>query len=169
MVWARTRLTIWEDLFPPVKKIYFRFEGKHPEKFYTKVGELLKRIFAVPDAYIQEKDYNWKKMENGHKFKINWLLTKPFDRWSYLNMDIDLKGYSENGYGKVSVVFEPRVVTEFPQDYVWQQTVFYEVLRKLWDSLFYKRTRERLYDESRELCMRFQAELKHFGVVLNES
>ncbi len=169
MVWARKRLAIWEDLFPPVKKIYFRFEGKHPEKFYFKVSELLKKIFKVPDAYIQEKEYNWKKTENGHKFKINWLLMKPFDRWTYLNMEIDLKGFSENGYGKVSVVFEPRIVTEYPQDYVWQQTIFYEVIRKLLDAVFYKRKRERIYDEAREMCMRFQSELKHFGVLLNES
>ncbi len=167
MVWARTKLTIWDDLFPPTKKIHFTYVGKHPEKMYPKFTELLRKVFSVSDAFIQEREYSWQKKPNGSKFKVEWYVEKPFDKFTLLNVDISMKGESEDGYGKVEISMEPRLVTEYSQDYLWQQSLIYEIFRQLWHKLFYNRKRQVWMDHSRELCLKIYSELKHYGEILN--
>ena len=36
MVWARTRLLIWDYIFEPVKRIKINYTGPNPDKFYQK-------------------------------------------------------------------------------------------------------------------------------------
>ena len=169
MVWARTKLTIWDDLFPPSKKIFFTYVGKTPEKLYPKFTELLHKVFSVGDEFIQERTYNWQKKSNGNKFKVEWYVEKPFDKYTLLNVDISMKGESENGYGKVEIKMEPRLVTEYPQDYLWQQSILYEIFRQLWHKLFYNKKRQVWMDESKELCFRVYNELKHYADKINSS
>ena len=166
-VWARTKLVIWDDLFPPLKKIYTRYSGRHPEKFYGKINELIRKIFSVPDAFIQERNYEWSRQGEKQKFKVEWYIEKPYDRYTLLNIDLALKGTAEGGIGNAEVAMEPRLVTEYPQDFVWQQSLVYEILRQLWHKLFYNRKRQVWMDHSKELCLEFMSELKHFGEELN--
>ena len=107
MVWARTKLLIWDYIFEPVKEIVINFSGKDPDKFYEKMNELIRTVFNVPDAYVQEKLYNWDKKENMEKFEINWEVNKILDTYSYINADISLSGFSSNGEGKVQIKLRP--------------------------------------------------------------
>ena len=70
MVWARTRLSIWDYVFEPVKQIAINYTGKSPAKFYRKINELIRTVFAVPEGYVQEKTYDWQKTKDGDKFSI---------------------------------------------------------------------------------------------------
>ena len=97
---------------------------------------------------------------------MDWYIEKPFDKYTLLNIDLTLKGESKGGEGKAEVVMEPRLVTEYPQDYLWQQSLIYEILRQLWHKIFYNRKRQVWMDESKALCFQFMAELKHFGAEL---
>ena len=67
MVWARTRLLIWDYVFEPVKTIVINYEGKNPEKIYKKLHELIRTCFNVPEGYIQEKSYSWEKKKDVEK------------------------------------------------------------------------------------------------------
>ncbi len=67
MVWARTKLLIWDYVFEPVKDIRISYSGKNPERLYKKLNELLRLIFNVPEGYIQEKTYKWEKKKESEK------------------------------------------------------------------------------------------------------
>jgi len=163
MVWARTRLSIWDYVFEPVKQISINYTGKSPEKFYKKINELIRTVYAVPEGYVQEKAYDWQKTKEGEKFKISWEVNKMFDQFSYLLVEIELKGSESGGGGQSSIVIKPRVITEYPQDSVWQQSIFYEMVRRFWHSMFYHKKRMQYLDRARELVTNFETELKHFA------
>ncbi|MEM7813311.1 MAG: hypothetical protein QW548_00225 [Candidatus Aenigmatarchaeota archaeon] len=164
MVWARTRLMIYDYVFEPVKQIRFEFAGRRPDFFYKKVQELLRVIFNVPEGYIQEKEYKWEKEKDVERFEVGWEVTKIFDIYSYLGLEIDMKGFvSAEGEGKVSVVIKPRLITEYPQDTIWQQSIFYEMLRRFWHRLYYHRKRMNYLYWSKEATLDFERKLKDFA------
>ena len=43
MVWARTKLLIWDYIFEPVKDLRVSYSGPHPEALYKKVKELMRK------------------------------------------------------------------------------------------------------------------------------
>jgi len=85
MVWARTKLLIWDYVFEPVKDIKIDYSGPHPERFYKKVKEIIKTVLNVPDAYVQEKNYSWDKSKESEKFEIDWEVNKILDNFSYIS------------------------------------------------------------------------------------
>lgn len=163
MVWARTRLSIWDYVFEPVKQIAINYTGKKPSLFYRKINELIRTVFAVPEGYVQEKSYNWEKTKDGDKFSVSWEVTKLYDQFTYLLVELEMRGNESGGGGQASVVIKPRLVTEYPQDSVWQQSIFYEMVRRFWHSMFYHKKRMQYLDRSRELVTNFETELKHFA------
>ena len=44
MVWARTKLLIWDYIFEPVKDIEIAYQGPNPQKFYKKINELISTL-----------------------------------------------------------------------------------------------------------------------------
>ena len=163
MVWARTKLTIAEDLFLPVKVLTVNYSGKDPQKFYGKINELLKKIFNVPEGYIQESDYSWDTKDDAVKFSVKWSLTKPMDKFTYLRIIVTLAGNAAGGSGKASIVIDPMMFTEYPQDSIWEQNLIYEIIRRFWDSVFYTKKREQYLDIGISLCGRFEKQLKQYA------
>src|SRR3989304_6268598 len=127
MVWARTKLLIWDYIFEPIKDIRISYTGPHTELFYRKINELIRTVFNVPDAYVQEKTYSWEKGEESEKFEVDWEVNKILDVYSYIVTEISLKGFSANGEGKVVIRIKPRLITEYLQATAWQQHIDYEV------------------------------------------
>jgi len=169
MVWARTKLLIWDYIFEPVKDIKIEFKGPYPEKYYKKVNELIRTIFNVPDAYVQEKNYSWEKGKDSERFEVEWEVTKVLDAYSYITAEIDLKGFSVNGDGKVTIRIKPRLITEYPQDTVFQQSIFYEMSRRFWHKFFYHHKRMEYLNFGKEIITSFESALKHFGETLREN
>lgn len=163
MVWARTKLLIWEYIFEPVKEIVINFSGKHPETFYKKVNELIRTVFNVPDAYIQEKTYTWEKGDNSEKFEIDWEVNKILDTFTYFNIEVSLKGFSSNGVGKVTVKIKPNMITEYPQDTIWQRNILYEMVRKFYHKFFYQKKRMEFLNFGKELVVSFESGIKHYA------
>ena len=50
MVWARTKLSIWDYIFEPVKEINIEFDTKKPEKFYKKTRIILQSVMNIPES-----------------------------------------------------------------------------------------------------------------------
>ncbi len=163
MVWARTKLLIWDYVFEPVKEIGIVYEGRHPEKMYKKIHELIRLVFNVPEGYIQEKDYKWEKKKDTEAFDIGWEITKTFDTYSYVVIEVDLSGsVTLEGDGKAKIRLRPRLITEYPQDTVWQQSIVYEMLRRFWHKSYYHRKRMEYLYISKELVIEFERKVKDY-------
>jgi hypothetical protein len=162
MVWARTKLLIWDYVFEPVKNINIAYSGKSPEKLYKKINELIRTIFNIPEAYIQEKSYKWDKTKDSESFDVSWELTKIYDKFTFMVVEVTLKGVTDGKEGKAVVAIKPRMITEYPQDTVWQQNLFYEIMRRFWHTIFYHRQRMEYLDTSKELCIGFESAIKSF-------
>ena len=169
MVWARTRLLIWDYVFEPVKEIRIAFTGKNPEKFYKKLNELIRLVFNVPEAYIQEKDYKWEKNRGAERFDVSWEVTKIYDYFTYVVIEVDFRGFTSEGEGRASIVLKPRLITEYPQDTIFQQSLFYEILRRMWHRLFYHHKRMQYLDRSKELTVNLERYLKEYAEELKSA
>lgn len=169
MVWARTRLLIWDYVFEPVKDIRISYSGPHPDKFYKKINELIRTVFNVPDAYVQETTYSWEKGKDTERFEINWEVNKLLDTFSYITVEIIFKGFSVDGEGKASVRLKPRLITEYPQDTIWQNSIIYEMLRRFWHKYYYHKKRMEFLSYAKELLTTFESSIKHFGETLREA
>ncbi len=168
MVWARSKLLIWDYLFLPVKTIRITYAGKTPEKFYLKIQELLKFVFDIPDSYVQERDYTWEKLADMDRFEIRWDAYKVLDVFSSVIAEVELKGFTANGEGKVAITIRnARLITEYPQDTLWQKSFPYEFLRRFWHRLFYHHKRMEYINMGKEIVVRFEQSLKQFGEAMN--
>ncbi len=168
MVWARTKLLIWDYIFEPIKDLRISYVGPKPEQFYKKLNELMRTVFNVPDAYVQEKNYSWEKTKDGDKFEIDWEVNKVLDTYSYIVCEISLKGFSAGGEGKAVIRLKPRLITEYPQDTIWQQNIIYEMFRRLWHNMFYQNQRMEYLNLGKELLTSMESSIKHFGETLRE-
>lgn len=169
MVYARTKLTIAVDVFRPKTDISINYSGPTPEKYYNKIRVLLAKIFEVPDEYIQEQNYTWEKSGNKSKFSFSWMLTKDFDKFTFIQVSCSLKGTSEAGHGSATITFEPTMYTEYPQDTLYERSILYEIIRRIHDTFFYQKTREKYALEARRLSNQFAEELKKFAEELRHS
>ncbi|OYT57223.1 MAG: hypothetical protein B6U68_02155 [Candidatus Aenigmarchaeota archaeon ex4484_14] len=169
MVFARTRITIWDQIYRPRKTDTIRYKGPHPERVYYRAYRLIKSVFNVPVGYIQEKLYNWEKEGNKERFSARWQVDKWLDKWTYIDWDIEIKGFSVNGKGEVIIGIEPRLVTEYPQDTIFQQSILYEILRRFWHVLFYERKREEFFEFGKALSEEWETKIKNFTAKLRAS
>ncbi|MEA3343628.1 MAG: hypothetical protein U9Q92_05665 [archaeon] len=164
MVWARTKLVIFDNLYEPGEKdILFNYSGPHPEKFYNKVRAMMHDVFNVPVGRIQEMNYTWETQNNEDKFSIRWRTVKEMDIYTYLRYDVILTGTSANGEGPVSIRLKPRIVTEYPQDTLIQQSILYEMARRFWHNMFYAKQRQKWMEMGRDLASEFENTLKEYG------
>jgi hypothetical protein len=168
MVWARTKLLIWDYIFEPVKDIKVSYTGPHPEKFYKKTREIIKTVFNVPDAYVQEKNYNWEKGKDVDKFEIDWEVNKILDTFSYITVELTLRGFSSGGEGKAEIRIRPRLITEYPQDTAWQKSIVYEMVRRFWHKRYYHRKRMEYLNFAKELIVSFETSIKNYADSLKE-
>jgi hypothetical protein len=162
MVWARTKLLIWDYIFEPVKDIRVSYAGPHPERFYQKLKEMIRAIINVPDAYIQEKNYVWEKLKDSERFEIEWEINKILDTFSYITIEITLRGFVAAGEGKVDIRIRPRLITEYPQDTIWQQSIVYEMFRRFWHQRFYHHKRMEYLNLGKELLVSLETAIKKY-------
>ncbi len=164
IVWARTKLVIFDNLYQEGEKdILFNYSGPHPEKFYNKIRSMMHDIFNIPKGRIQEMNYTWETQENADKFNIRWRAVKEMDIYTYLRYDIIINGNSKEGHGSVSVRLKPRIITEYPQDTLIQQSILYEMARRFWHNAFYAKQRQKWMEEGRNLAAEFENTLKEYG------
>lgn len=168
MVWARTKLLIWDYIFEPVKAIQISYAGRNPEKLYKKLNELIRTVFNVPDAYVQEKAYNWGKEKEAEKFEIEWEVSKILDLFSYIAVELTLKGFTAEGEGRAIIRIRPRLITEYPQDTIWQQNIIYEMLRRFWHRMFYHHKRMEYLNMGKDMIVNFESSIKHYMEILKE-
>ncbi len=161
MVWAKSRMVIRDYIFEPRRNLYLMWSGRIPSKICIEIYHLLQEIFSVPESHIMEMVSDWETKEGNIKFKVGWRVIKEFDIYSYLRFDINIAGkIDKSGYGTISIAMKPRFFTEYPQDNIFQQTILYEILRRIWHVVFYEKKIFQYKEESRILVMEFNRRLK---------
>lgn len=148
---ARTKLVIQEYCYrEKPERANINYVGPNPMKLYYKVYDLMKAVFRVSDADIQEEKFNWGKGEK-EKFKVRWYIHKDMDLFTFLFVRIDISGYGDEKSGKAEISIKPVMRTEYPQDTIWQRSLFYEMLRVFWHRSFYYKKREEYADDCRNM------------------
>ena len=77
-----------------------------------------------------------------------------------------MKGFSAGGEGKAVIRLKPRLITEYPQDTIWQQNIMYEMFRRFWHNMFYQQQRMQYLNLGKELLTSMESSVKHFGETL---
>ncbi|NOZ81532.1 MAG: hypothetical protein GXO63_00025 [Candidatus Micrarchaeota archaeon] len=162
MVWARTKLVIQDDLLKPVNVIEINFTGPNPQKFYHEIPKLLISIFRLSESDIQERKISWVQGDP-EKFKVLWEAYKELDGLSYYFITVELSGEASKGTGRAKITVEGFLRTEYPQDTIWQRSLFYEVLRIIWHKTVYHGKRMEYLEEGKKLLARFIEELKNIA------
>lgn len=162
MVFTRSKIVMEDNCFnEEPATVEMKFIGKQVEKLYSRAYELMKSVFNVSDSDIQETEYQWGKSEKGDKFRIRWWLHKDVDIFSYFFVRFTLSGQA-GPKGSATLEVRGLLRTEYPQDTVWQKSLFYEMVRSFWHRMFYAKKREEYGEECRHLTVLFQNKVKEY-------
>jgi hypothetical protein len=169
MVFARTKLVLEDNCFEEEPgTVTIRLVGPHVTKLYTRMYELMKSVFNVTDSDIQETMYQWGKGKGKEKFSVTWWLHKDMDIFSYFYIRFRLKGQGNGETGTATIEVRGLLRSEYPQDTVWQRSLFYEMLRTFWHRAFYHRKREEYAEECRHSVILFQKKIHEIFKRLKE-
>lgn len=170
MVFARHKLTLEDNCFiEEPGGVSATFIGPNVKQLYKKMYEMMKAVFRVSDADIQETEYKWGKGDKGDKFKIRWWMHKDMDLFSYIYIRFDLSGQGDEKSGSATIAVRGLLRSEYPQDTVWQRSLFYEMIRTFWHRAFYHRKREEFAEECRHSTILFMNKMKEFYQALRGS
>jgi hypothetical protein len=161
MVFARSKLTMEDNCFEEEPgSVEMKFVGQNVTKIYKKMYETMKAVFHCSDADIQETEYNWGKSDRGDKFSVTWWMHKDMDIFSYFYINFILSGEGTDKSGSARIRIRGLLRTEYPQDTVWQRSLFYEMLRTFWHRMLYHRKREEYAEECRHSTILFEKKMK---------
>lgn len=163
MVFARSKLTMEDNCFEEEPgQVEMKFVGPHLTKIYQKTYQTMKAVFRCSDADIQETEYSWGKSEKGDKFNVTWWMHKDMDIFTYFYIRFQLSGEGSDKMGSAKIAVRGLLRTEYPQDTVWQRSLFYEMLRTFWHRVFYHRKREEYAEDCRHSTILFEKRMKEF-------
>jgi hypothetical protein len=169
MVYARTKMVMQDNCFPKDPgDVILRYVGPNVPKIYHRFYDMIKSIFNVPDSAIQEERFNWGKGVT-EKFKMSWFVHKDMDQFTYIYLKIAASGEGDEKAGNASIRIKPYLRTEYPQDTLWQRSLFYEFIRTFWHRMFYHRKREEYNEECKHLTIMLQRQLQELFRELRET
>ena len=170
MVFSRSKLLMEDNCFTEEPSdVSLKINAPNPAKMYKKSYEAIKAIFRVSDSDIQETAYNWAKTAKGDKFKVRWWMHKDMDLFSYLFIRFDIAGDGSPTAGSFSITISALLRTEYPQDTIWQRSLFYEVLRTFWHRMFYHKKREQYAEECRHSVVVYADKIKELVEKLQQA
>ncbi len=172
-VLARMKMMIEEEIFPPrgtakgSPRAILTYVGPSPDKLYPKMRELIKAVFNATDADLHEEIFEWGKGDK-EKSNVRVFLHRDLDKFTYYFLRLDVKSEGTDKSGKGSITIRPLLRTEYPQDTLWQRSIFYEMLRVFWHRSFYHNKRREYIWEGRNLIAMFQERLREYFKELRE-
>ncbi|MBI4181672.1 MAG: hypothetical protein HY520_01765 [Candidatus Aenigmarchaeota archaeon] len=163
MVFARSKLVLEDNCYEEDPgSVEMKLIGPNVPKMYNVAFELIKAVFNVTDSDIQETTYSWGKSAKGEKFKVTWWLHKDMDLFSYLYTSFKLSGQGDAQGGSLTLSMKGILRSEYPQDTVWQRSLFYEMMRTFWHRAFYHKKREEYAEECRHAMVLYQKKLAEY-------
>ena len=170
MVFARAKLVMEDNCFEEEPgRVEIKLVGPHLSKIYNAVYEAMKSVFNVADSDIQETTYQWGKGKDKDKFSVMWWLHKDMDVFSYLYVQLKIKGQGNGEPGNAFIQLRGLLRSEYPQDTVWPRSLFYEIMRTFWHRMFYHKKREEYAEECRHSMVLFKKKIIEFYTKLKET
>jgi hypothetical protein len=174
MVFARTKIMIHDYCMEErPTALTLNYTGPNPQIAVKKYIELLKQVFKVSDAEVQEKIFNWDRSGKEEKFEIEYELRKEMDKNSYIWIQGQLNGAvrpsEEFGKeGNIRISINGAVRAEYPQDTFWQRSILYEMIRIFYHKIIYSSNWDKYMDDCREMMRYFIDEMKGFFNILEK-
>jgi hypothetical protein len=173
-VFARTKLMMEERCITLRPRLELSFKGPNPQNAYNKLLDILTHDIQIPRENIQEKEFNWERGSENEKFTAKFEIIKDFDKYSYMFLEIEMKGNIKPSkeFGKegdMNIVVEGMVRTEYPQDTTWERSFLYEIFRMFYHKVFYQDQRKKYIENCRDWMLSIQSELKAFFNLLPKS
>lgn len=169
MVYARTKLLMQDNCFPKDPgDVSIRYVGPNTQRIYQRFYDMIKSTLNVPDSAIQEERFNWGKGIT-EKYKVQWFVHKDVDQFTYLYFKIAINAEGDEKAGNATIRIKPYLRTEYPQDTLWQRSLFYEFFRTFWHRLFYHKKREEYNEECMHLAVMLQRQLHELFRELRET
>lgn len=170
-IFARAKITIEEDCMLPTPKLWLTYSGPNPQKVYPKIMEILKTTLKIRPENIQEKEYKWDRSTVPEKFSAAIEAFKDFDKFTYMLIWIDFSGTVKPSKefekeGEVTVVLDGVIRTDYPQDTIWEKSLFYEIFRTFWHKVFYQNQRYKFREMCRDAMLTLQTEIRAFLNIL---
>lgn len=150
MVWAKQKLELYEYVRQPDKDSVVNYSGRNVSAFYHFLKKATIDVLGIGQNDLHEMAYSWEKKEGKEKFRVEWRAIKEFDDFTHLRFDVNFKGDLSDDEGSITIVMKPRLITEYPQDSILQQSIFYEMARTFWHNTFYHKKRWEYLIKSRE-------------------
>ena len=167
-IFARTKLLMYDNCFKEDPNVIsLKYVGPNPAKLYAFAYNMIKTVWRAGDGDIQEENYNWTKGEE-EKFSVKWVLHRDLDKFTYYWVKITVSGSGNDKTGKASVDISPVLITEYPQETVWQRSLLYEILRTFWHRMFYHTKRFEYIGECRDLTAFYAKRIKEYFKQLTE-
>lgn len=159
---------------PSPTYITLDYAGPNPQNIYKKIRELFMSIWKVGTDEIREKEVSWDRTTASEKFKVKFEVVKDMDAFSYMLITVDLEGEAKHSrqFGKegtARIQMEASLRTEYPQDTLWQKSLFYEMYRTFYHKVIYEDVRKKYLRECKEEILRMQEEIKSFLNILPKS
>lgn len=149
---ARTKMTFQDDCFPDKPDaLNMSLVGPNVPKLYQIMYDAIKNVFHVQDNEIQEEEFSWGKVGDKEKFAVTWFVHKDMDYFSFFYIKVNLKGSGNDNSGQASIKCRGLFRTEFPQDTLWQRSLFYEMMRSFWHRTFYHKKRTQYLVDCRNI------------------
>ncbi|MFH1445304.1 MAG: hypothetical protein ABIF08_02370 [Nanoarchaeota archaeon] len=168
MVFARTKLMLQDNCFDKEPgELELNYVGPNPQKLYKTMFDVAKTVFMVPDSDLQEERFTWGKKET-EKFKSRLWVNKDVDKFTHMFVRLDFSGQGTEKTGNATIRIKPVIRTEYPQDTVWQRSIFYELIRTLWHNVFYHQKRADYTEECRHYTFLFQKKMQQAFKKLKE-
>lgn len=168
-IFARTKMILQDDCWSIAAQpiLNLKYEGPNPHLAYQKIRELFRTVLNINEMErVQEKEFVWNRKGKKEEFNVSWDAVKDLDRFSYIFFRISMNGSAEeteNGKeGKLNISIEGYLRTEYPQDTIWERSIFYEIIRMFLHKVVYYDKRREYQDLCRSLMSRFTNELKSF-------
>lgn len=162
------KITIDVDCYELPLKL--EYSGPNPQNIYFEIKNLLKRVMKVEDKDIEEREVYWDRTTKGDKFKAFFVVNKKLDNYSHFHFEVSLEGHakpSEVGKeGSVLITIDPVVRIEYPQETLFEKSIFAEIFRFFHQKFFYKEVREKYEEECRRLVELLKQEIKSFFNIL---
>jgi len=175
-IFARTKILLEDDCLKPpgVPYMTLNYSGPNPQLLYRKVKELLLLIWKADMNELQEKNFRWDRSGGAEKFSVKFELVKDVDQFTYYEIKVELSGESKPSkeFGKegtATVVIDPKMRTEYPQDTLWQRSFLYEMFRVFYHRTIYQDMRKMYKDNCRRDVALLHEEIKSFLNVIPKS
>lgn len=145
--------------------IEFLYEGPNVHVVYPALKELIADILIVPPENIHEKSFSLSRSGNSEKIKTTFEAIRQLDNFTYMFFEVSAnieKKPSEQfeSEGKVFVKIKGKLITELPQETIWQRSFIFQFIWAAAYHFWYRRQREKYLEECKELMFRLEKSLK---------